>query len=80
MFSRYAAAEIDCTRSIVLDPTYIKAYFRRGQARLKLDKLLDAKHDFDHVIMFEPGNKAAQKELNTIDSVSELLRPISLIF
>ena len=40
---RYADAEKDCSRSLCLDDSNIKAYFRRATARTKLNKLEDAK-------------------------------------
>ena len=56
-YSRYGAAEADCTTSISLDPTYVKAYSRRGTARVKLNKLQEARKDFTHVLKLEPRNK-----------------------
>lgn len=35
---RYAVAESDCNLAVVLDGSYVKAYARRGAARLALKK------------------------------------------
>ena len=40
---RYEEAVVDCSQSLNLDHTYIKAYFRRATARGKLGKLKDAR-------------------------------------
>ena len=69
MLFRYAAAEVDCTTAISLDPTYVKVYSRRGTARFKLQKLEDAKKDFQHVLKLEPRNRQAQTELRKINEV-----------
>ena len=40
---RYGDAERDCSLALALDDTYVKAYFRRATARVKLGKLKEAK-------------------------------------
>lgn len=40
---RFAAAEEDCSLSLSLDQTYLKAWLRRATAREKLGKLAEAK-------------------------------------
>ncbi len=67
---RFAAAEIDCSTAISIDPTYVKAYARRASARLSLSKLQDAKKDFERVLQLEPTNKGATAELNKVEKVS----------
>ena len=39
---RYIETEVDCTLALSLDPTYTKAYLRRGTARLALNKVESA--------------------------------------
>ena len=39
---RFAVAEEDCTLSLSLDQTYLKAWLRRATAREKLGKLVEA--------------------------------------
>ncbi|XP_064091923.1 RNA polymerase II-associated protein 3-like isoform X1 [Macrobrachium nipponense] len=63
---KYEAAELDCSRCLKLDPSYIKAYLRRGTSRLKLGKIQRATEDFQKVLELEPWNKDAKKELENI--------------
>ena len=39
----YAEAEKDCSLALALDDSYVKAYYRRATARVKLRRLDDAK-------------------------------------
>lgn len=39
---RYEEAERDCIQAVLLDPSYSKAYARRGTARAALGKLKEA--------------------------------------
>ncbi len=68
---KFAAAEKDCTLSIALDPKYTKAYHRRATARVKLGKLDEARKDFEYLLKLDPTNKAAQTELNKLESQIE---------
>eukprot|EP01132_Coremiostelium_polycephalum_P001239 gene1239-1563_t len=68
----YNQAEIECTRSINLDPTYIKAYHRRGLARVELKKFDDSIQDFKFVLKHEPNNKDTQKELDNAIKLKSL--------
>ena len=43
LFGRYEDAEKDCCLALALDDSYVKAYFRRATARVKLGKLEEAK-------------------------------------
>jgi RNA polymerase II-associated protein 3 len=65
-YKRFQEAEEDCNKSLTLDPTFVKAYHRRGTARNSLGKLDLAKKDFEKVLSLEPHNKAAQMELERI--------------
>jgi tetratricopeptide (TPR) repeat protein len=65
-YKRFQEAEEDCNKSLTLDPTFVKAYHRRGTARNSLGKLDLAKKDFEKVLSLEPHNKAAQMELERV--------------
>lgn len=66
---RYGAAEKDCTDAIILDPSYVKAYMRRGTARKKLARLEPALDDFKQVVKLESENKPAQREVAMLEQV-----------
>lgn len=68
-YCRFASAETDCSVSIALDPTYVKAYSRRGTARIGLKKYAEARSDFHKVLSLEPNNKQARSELDKIEKV-----------
>ncbi len=61
--SRFVEAEEDCNKSLNLDPTFVKAYHRRGTARANTGKIELALCDFKKVLSIEPHNKAALQEL-----------------
>mgnify|MGYP001793689613 CR=1 FL=1 len=66
---RFGAAENDCTDAIALDPTYVKAYIRRGTARQKLKKLQGALDDYSQVMKIDPDNKVAQRSVIQLEQV-----------
>lgn len=74
---RYAAAEVDCTISIELDPKYAKAFHRRATCRSKLLKYELAKKDYESLLKIEPNNRLAQVELN---QVIQLIDSRQLVF
>ncbi|CAG5136265.1 unnamed protein product [Candidula unifasciata] len=63
---KFAAAELDCTVSISLDPLYVKAYLRRASARASLGKFDQAMSDYSHVLGLEPSNKQAKSEVERL--------------
>jgi len=67
---RFAAAEKDCSLALALDDGYLKAYLRRGTARIRLGNLEEASEDFKKALEIEPGNKLARTELAAINKVS----------
>ncbi|KAM5287831.1 RNA polymerase II-associated protein 3 isoform 1-T1 [Ctenodactylus gundi] len=66
---KFAVAESDCNLAIALNRNYLKAYARRGAARFALQKLEDAKKDYEKVLELEPNNFEATNELRKIDQV-----------
>nr|CAG4640724.1 EOG090X03B7 [Eulimnadia texana] len=71
--NKFNEAEEDCTLSLKLDPSYLKAYHRRGCARVQLGKYAEAEEDFRKVLAMEPHNKAAEQELNNLKSKTKTL-------
>ncbi|XP_076437223.1 uncharacterized protein LOC143276545 [Babylonia areolata] len=55
----YEAAVKDCSKSIQLDPSYIKAYFRRADAYEKLEKLEEALKDHQKVVEMDRSQAAS---------------------
>ncbi|XP_074081788.1 RNA polymerase II-associated protein 3 [Macrotis lagotis] len=64
---KFAVAESDCNLAIALNRNYTKAYVRRGAARFALQKLEDAKEDYEKVLELEPNNFEAKNELKKIN-------------
>ncbi|KAM6216572.1 RNA polymerase II-associated protein 3 isoform 2-T2 [Rhynchocyon petersi] len=64
---KFAVAESDCNLAIALNRSYTKAYARRGAARFALQKLEDAKKDYEKVLELEPSNFEATNELRKIN-------------
>ncbi|XP_077026789.1 RNA polymerase II-associated protein 3 [Tamandua tetradactyla] len=64
---KFAVAESDCNLAIALNRSYTKAYTRRGAARFALQKLEDAKRDYEKVLELEPSNFEATNELRKIN-------------
>lgn len=74
---KYAAAELDCSLSLSLDPKYVKAIHRRATCRRKLKKFEEAKKDLEALLKLEPNNKLAQTEMN---QVLQLIDTRQLVF
>ena len=68
---RFEEAEEDCNTSLKLDPTFVKAYHRRGTARSHTGKMEQALDDFKKVLSIEPHNKAAQQEFERLSKLSK---------
>ncbi|KAK9712828.1 RNA polymerase II-associated protein 3 [Basidiobolus ranarum] len=63
---RYSEAEKDCTLGLGIDPSNIKALWRRGIARRHLGKLVEAKQDLEKALKIEATNQAVKTELSLI--------------
>jgi len=73
---RFEEAEKDCTTAIELDPVFIKCYARRGMARHRRGKYLDAISDFEYALHLEPNNSsfssllaASRKKYNQVGGI-----------
>lgn len=67
LFFSYEKAESDCTMSLKLDNTYVKALQRRAAAREALDKLDNAKADLLRVLELEPRNIESRTNLENLE-------------
>jgi serine/threonine-protein phosphatase 5 len=59
-------------RSLELDPHFIKAYYRRGIARLALGKYKLALHDFRAVARLRPTDTTAQEKMKQCEKILRL--------
>jgi tetratricopeptide (TPR) repeat protein len=50
-----------------IDPTYLKAYYRRGSANYALGKLKEALKDFKQVVKVKPKDEDAVKKMKTCE-------------
>lgn len=51
----------DCTKSIDLNPQYVRAYVRRAKLYEETDKLDESLEDYKKILELDPGNKDALK-------------------
>jgi serine/threonine-protein phosphatase 5 len=63
----FGSAVDDAARAVELDPTYTKAYYRRGCALTNLAKWKEAKADFSKVVKAAPNDKDARAKFQTCD-------------
>ena len=61
--SKLELAEDDCSRSIKLDPNYVKAWSRRGSTRFKRGKYREAVSDFETALDLTPSDHPGRTEL-----------------
>jgi Asp-tRNA(Asn)/Glu-tRNA(Gln) amidotransferase A subunit family amidase len=55
--------EKDCTKALEMDSKYVKAYLRRGKARMILGSFLEAAMDYEEALRLEPTNREARNEM-----------------
>jgi tetratricopeptide (TPR) repeat protein len=58
----WTKAKSICSKIIELDNNIVKAWYRRGECSMNLEKFDEAKDDFIKVIQLEPTNKAAMNK------------------
>lgn len=58
----FGLTQADSDKALELDPTYIKAYYRKGSAHMVLQKFQDALADFKKVVDALPNDKDAKKK------------------
>lgn len=62
-----------------LDPTFVKAYHRRGTARANTGNMELALNDFKKVLSLEPHNKAALQEFERLSKLRKKESPKSIM-
>lgn len=68
IFYRFKLVISDCTSSLKLDGTYVKAYQRRSAAYMALGMYNEAKEDLNKVLKQEPNNKQAKIEIEVVNN------------
>ena len=63
----YGLAMNDATAALEFDPSYVKAYYRRGSAQFALGHYKDARKDFRKVCTVKPKDKDARAKFNACD-------------
>ncbi|XP_014488069.1 PREDICTED: RNA polymerase II-associated protein 3 [Dinoponera quadriceps] len=69
-------AHEDCSSAIEMNDTYVKAYHRRGTARMGLKQYEEAKQDIQKILLLEPSNKEAKALLNQVNKQLEHSKPV----
>jgi len=67
-FYRFKLAIIDCTSSLELDKTYVKAFQRRSAAYMALGMYNEAKKDIQDILKLEPNNKQAKVDIEVVNN------------
>ncbi|KAL3658296.1 hypothetical protein V7S43_016685 [Phytophthora oleae] len=57
----FAAAEDDSSRAILLDPSYMKGWSRRGMTRYRRGRYAESVQDFEEALRLDPGNREVAK-------------------
>lgn len=60
----YGSAISDSGAALAIDPSFVKAYYRRGSAKLALGKHKAARDDFRSVVKLKPSDKDARAKLD----------------
>jgi len=77
-FYRFKLAIIDCTSSLKLDCTYVKAFQRRSAAYMALGMFNEAKKDIQNVLKLEPNNKQAKVDIEVVNK--KIKQVVGIIF
>jgi serine/threonine-protein phosphatase 5 len=65
----YGLAITDATTALETDPTYAKAYYRRGSCQFALTHYKDARKDFRKVCQMKPKDRDARAKLQACEKV-----------
>ena len=68
---RWAEAERDASAALELDASYLKAHQRRGVARRRLGKFLEATMDYENALLLEPNSKVLREDRAACKSAHE---------
>ncbi|KAJ2393746.1 Palmitoyl-protein thioesterase 1, partial [Coemansia sp. RSA 2559] len=65
----YGAAKADADSALAIDPSFIKAYYRRASANLAMGKLKEARSDFREVTKRQPNDAGARNKYVECDKL-----------
>ncbi|KAJ2547738.1 Palmitoyl-protein thioesterase 1, partial [Coemansia sp. RSA 1933] len=65
----YGAAKADADAALSIDPSFIKAYYRRASANLAMGKLKEARADFREVTKRQPNDAGARNKYVECDKL-----------
>mmetsp|Transcript_8156 Transcript_8156/g.25174 ORF Transcript_8156/g.25174 Transcript_8156/m.25174 type:complete len:519 (-) Transcript_8156:355-1911(-) len=75
----YGLAIADAEQAIKLDPSYVKAYYRRGSANLAIGKYKLALRDFKAVCKLRPNDRDARNKLKECEKAAKQMAFASAI-
>ncbi|GLT97592.1 hypothetical protein SLE2022_151490 [Rubroshorea leprosula] len=61
----------ECTNALELNPSYIKAVVRRGEAHEKLEHYEEAIADMKKILELDPSNEQARKAIRRLEPLAE---------
>ncbi|CAD5192872.1 uncharacterized protein LOC135630986 [Musa acuminata AAA Group] len=67
---RYKETVQECTKALELNPSYIKALFRRAEAHEKLENYDEAIADMKKVLELDPANDQARKNIRRLEPIA----------
>ncbi|XP_062074567.1 uncharacterized protein LOC133778602 [Humulus lupulus] len=68
---KYEETVKECTKALELNPSYIKALLRRGEAHEKLDHFEEAIADMKKILELDPSNDQARKSIRRLEPLAE---------
>ncbi|XLR47381.1 hypothetical protein S83_032041, partial [Arachis hypogaea] len=60
----------ECTKALDLNPVYIKALVRRGEAHEKLEHFEEAIADMKKILEIDPSNDQARKAIRRLEPLA----------
>ena len=63
----YGLALADAREALKLDPAFVKAYYRRGEAHYALGRYKEARLDFKKVTQLKPNDRDGREKFKLCD-------------
>ncbi|XP_060972088.1 uncharacterized protein LOC133038070 [Cannabis sativa] len=71
---KYEETIKECTKALELNPSYIKALLRRGEAHEKLEHFEEAMADMKKILELDPTNDQVRKAIRRLEPLAEAKR------